>query len=165
MASRTFLCFNSGKRFLPFTTTKFIPSSKRPLKNLSFSSISCSLNIPQPTLEPKSQLGSPPNVVKILEERGLLESLTSENLRLACSDQTTGPLKVYRGFDPTAESLHLGNLLGLIVLSWFQKCGHKAVALIGGATGRIGDPSGKSKKDLNLIWKHWKITLLGLWIL
>ncbi|CAN6809340.1 unnamed protein product, partial [Brassica oleracea] len=40
--------------------------------------------------------------------------------------------------------LHLGNLLGIIVLSWFQRCGHQAVGLIGGATGRVGDPSGKS---------------------
>ncbi|OIV91983.1 hypothetical protein TanjilG_06611 [Lupinus angustifolius] len=50
---------------------------------------------------------------------------------------------VYCGFDPTAESLHLGNLLGIIVLSWFRRCGHKPVALIGGATARVGDPSGK----------------------
>ncbi|KAK8706355.1 hypothetical protein V6N13_049924 [Hibiscus sabdariffa] len=73
-------------------------------------------------------------------------------------DQTAGPLKVYCGFDPTAESLHLGNLLGLIVLSWFQRCGHKAVALIGGATGRIGDPSGKSQErpelDSNTLEKN-----------
>lgn len=84
------------------------------------------------------------NVVEILEERGLLESLTSEQLRHACSDPKLPPLKVYCGFDPTAESLHLGNLLGLIVLSWFQRCGHQTVALIGGATARVGDPSGKS---------------------
>ncbi|KAK9292027.1 hypothetical protein L1049_019981 [Liquidambar formosana] len=95
------------------------------------------------TLETHSQSHVPRrrNVVEILEERGLLESITSDNLRSACSDSN---LKVYCGFDPTAESLHLGNLLGIIVLSWFQQCGHKAVALIGGATARIGDPSGKS---------------------
>ncbi|CAA6659300.1 unnamed protein product [Spirodela intermedia] len=51
---------------------------------------------------------------------------------------------VYCGFDPTAESLHLGNLLGIIVLSWFRRCGHRVFALIGGATARVGDPSGKS---------------------
>ncbi|XP_038695688.1 tyrosine--tRNA ligase, chloroplastic/mitochondrial isoform X2 [Tripterygium wilfordii] len=81
-----------------------------------------------------------PNVVQVLEERGLIESVT-DNLRSACCNST---LKVYCGFDPTAESLHLGNLLGIIVLSWFQRCGHKVVALIGGATARVGDPSGKS---------------------
>jgi len=80
------------------------------------------------------------NVIEILEERGLVESITSDALRDACSS----PVKVYCGFDPTAESLHLGNLLGIIVLSWFHRCGHRAVALIGGATARVGDPSGKS---------------------
>ncbi|KAI3463154.1 hypothetical protein Pfo_019817 [Paulownia fortunei] len=80
------------------------------------------------------------NVVEILEERGLLESLTSDALR----HPDLPPLRVYCGFDPTAESLHLGNLLGIIVLSWFLRCGHQAVALVGGATGRVGDPSGKS---------------------
>lgn len=84
------------------------------------------------------------NVVEILEQRGLLESLTSDNLKSACSDPNLPPLRVYCGFDPTAESLHLGNLLGIVVLSWFLRCGHKAVALVGGATGRVGDPSGKS---------------------
>uniref|UniRef100_A0A2P2QP18 Tyrosine--tRNA ligase n=1 Tax=Rhizophora mucronata TaxID=61149 RepID=A0A2P2QP18_RHIMU len=79
------------------------------------------------------------DVVDILEERGLLESLTSHNLRYV-----TRPLSVYCGFDPTAETLHLGNLLGIIVLSWFRRCGHQVIALIGGATARIGDPSGKS---------------------
>ncbi|GFP92246.1 tyrosine--tRNA ligase [Phtheirospermum japonicum] len=54
------------------------------------------------------------------------------------------PLRVYGGFDPTAESLHLGNLLGIIILSWFLRCGHRVVALVGGSTGHVGDPSGKS---------------------
>ncbi|KAL0717756.1 hypothetical protein Bca4012_067078 [Brassica carinata] len=106
-------------------------TSRAPL----FSSVKCSTG---------NQAASRPNVVQILEERGLLESITSENLRSACSDPNVAPLKVYCGFDPTAESLHLGNLLGIIVLSWFQRCGHQAVGLIGGATGRVGDPSGKS---------------------
>lgn len=82
--------------------------------------------------------------MNILEERGLLDSLTSETLRSAADNHRRRPLKVYCGFDPTAESLHLGNLLGLIVLSWFLRCGHFAVVLIGGATARVGDPSGKS---------------------
>ncbi|CAA7053824.1 unnamed protein product [Microthlaspi erraticum] len=108
-----------------------------------FSSVNCSIQSTS-TLEAESQALSRPNVVDILEERGLLESITSEKLRSACSDPNVAPLKVYCGFDPTAESLHLGNLLGIIVLSWFQRCGHQAVGLIGGATGRVGDPSGKS---------------------
>ncbi|PKA46071.1 tyrosyl-tRNA synthetase [Apostasia shenzhenica] len=85
-----------------------------------------------------------PNVVDILQERGLIDSVTSENLRSVCSNPNLSPVTVYCGFDPTAESLHLGNLIGIIVLSWFRKCGHKVIALIGGATGRVGDPSGKS---------------------
>ncbi|KAL6962022.1 tyrosine--tRNA ligase [Sarracenia purpurea var. burkii] len=118
--------------------------------SLSFYHSSSSLRSAQKTLsthlihEPDCSPSRRPNVVEILEQRGLLESLTSDNLRSACSDPNLPPLRVYCGFDPTAESLHLGNLLGIIVLSWFLRCGHKAVALVGGATGRVGDPSGKS---------------------
>ena len=57
---------------------------------------------------------------------------------------------MYCGFDPTADSLHIGNLLGIIVLKWFQKCGHQVVALLGGATGRVGDPSGEPLKEENI---------------
>ena len=82
------------------------------------------------------------SVVDVLKERGLLDACTNEDeLRAAAAE---GPLAVYCGFDPTADSLHLGNLLGIVVLAWFQRCGHKPIALLGGATGRVGDPSGKS---------------------
>ncbi|KAG8091930.1 hypothetical protein GUJ93_ZPchr0012g21946 [Zizania palustris] len=90
------------------------------------------------------------SVVDVLRERGLVEATTSETLGLGSGSGTgtgttsPGQLKAYCGFDPTAESLHLGNLLGLVALSWFRRCGHTAVALVGGATGRVGDPSGKS---------------------
>lgn len=80
------------------------------------------------------------NVIAALRSRGLIDAITSEALQEAAEK----PLKVYCGFDPTAESLHLGNLLGIIVLSWFQRYGHTPVALMGGATARVGDPSGKS---------------------
>ena len=56
-----------------------------------------------------------------------------KELRTACTKQR---LKVYCGFSPTAESLHLQ--LGIIVLSWFQRCGHVSVALLGGATAKVG---------------------------
>lgn len=82
------------------------------------------------------------NVVDCLQERGLLEAMTSPELREAAQK----PLKVYVGFDPTADSLHLGNLLGIVALAWFQKFGHTPYAILGGATGRIGDPSGKSSE-------------------
>ena len=78
----------------------------------------------------------------VLRARGLIDAVTAEDaLRSATGE---GSLRVYCGFDPTADSLHLGNLLGIVVLEWFRRCGHGAVALVGGATARIGDPSGKS---------------------
>ena len=52
----------------------------------------------------------------------------------------------YVGFDPTADSLHIGNLVPIMLLAHYQRCGHKPVALVGGATGMIGDPSGKSSE-------------------
>ncbi|MGD2168922.1 MAG: tyrosine--tRNA ligase [Chlamydiota bacterium] len=82
------------------------------------------------------------NILDILEKRGLLEQTTSPDLKKILQN----PTKFYIGFDPTADSLHLGNLVGIIVLRWFQKCGHIPFALIGGATARIGDPSGKSSE-------------------
>ena len=51
----------------------------------------------------------------------------------------------YIGFDPTADSLHIGNLVQIMILVHLQRCGHKPFALVGGATGMVGDPSGKSK--------------------
>jgi tyrosyl-tRNA synthetase len=80
------------------------------------------------------------NVVECLKQRGLLDSITSEEL----IKRLDSPIKLYCGFDPTADSLHIGNLVGIIVLKWFQKFGHTPVVVLGGATGRIGDPSGKS---------------------
>jgi tyrosyl-tRNA synthetase len=80
------------------------------------------------------------DVIEILEQRGFVDALTDEELR----NGITEPLKVYAGFDPTADSLHVGNLVAIMGLAWFQRCGHTPVAIIGGATGMVGDPSGKS---------------------
>ena len=82
------------------------------------------------------------NVVDVLKERGFIDALTSEELR-SLSEK---PMKVYCGFDPTGESLHLGNMVGLMGLAWFQRFGHTPYALVGGATGMVGDPSGKSSE-------------------
>ncbi len=71
-----------------------------------------------------------------------VQDTTNDALEKVAGSET---LSVYCGFDPTAESLHLGNLLGIIVLTWFQRCGHRPVALLGGATGRVGDPSGETR--------------------
>ena len=83
------------------------------------------------------------NIIDVLRERDLLDACTNESMLIEAAKSPSG-LKVYCGFDPTADSLHLGNLLGIVVLSWFQRCGHTPVILLGGATGSIGDPSGKS---------------------
>ena len=80
------------------------------------------------------------NVIDALIERGLIDQMTHAELR----ERVNQPMKVYVGFDPTADSLHLGNLIGIMGLAWFQKFGHTPVAVLGGATGLIGDPSGKN---------------------
>jgi tyrosyl-tRNA synthetase len=80
------------------------------------------------------------NLIDLLVERGFIDQMTHQELR----EKLEKPLKVYVGFDPTADSLHLGNLVPIMGLAWFQKFGHTPVAILGGATGLIGDPSGKS---------------------
>ncbi len=82
------------------------------------------------------------NVIQTLLDRGFIDSMTSEEVL----GHVEKPVKVYCGFDPTADSLHLGNLVGIMGLAWFQKFGHTPVAILGGATGLIGDPSGKSSE-------------------
>lgn len=82
------------------------------------------------------------NVLDILEERCLLEDATSPEIRKVVEK----PVTVYAGFDPTSESLQAGNFVTIMALAHFQRCGHNVVALVGGATGMIGDPSGKSSE-------------------
>ncbi len=77
-----------------------------------------------------------------LQWRGLIHQTTSDELLPKWLQD--GSRTVYIGFDPTSDSMHIGNLMQVITLSRFQKAGHKAIALVGGATGMIGDPSGKS---------------------
>jgi tyrosyl-tRNA synthetase len=80
--------------------------------------------------------------------RGLLAQNTDEAELIAALDN--GPISVYIGFDPTAPSLHIGNLVVLLGLRRFQLAGHRPIALVGGATGLIGDPSGRSdERTLN----------------
>ncbi len=82
----------------------------------------------------------------------ILQDITSPSLEKVAATEN---LTVYCGFDPTAESLHLGNLLGIIVLTWFQRCGHQPVALLGGATGRVGDPSGVQPSQIDWDTEDW----------
>jgi tyrosyl-tRNA synthetase len=82
------------------------------------------------------------NVIDVLKERGFIEAMTSEELRTLAEK----PLKVYCGFDPTSDSLHVGNMVAIMGLAWFQRFGHTPVVIVGGATGMIGDPSGKTSE-------------------
>ena len=80
------------------------------------------------------------NFVEELRWRGMLHDMMPGTEELLNKEQVTA----YIGFDPTADSLHIGHLCSVMILRHFQRCGHKPMALIGGATGMIGDPSGKS---------------------
>ena len=80
------------------------------------------------------------NFLEELKWRGMLHDMTPETGELL----NKGMVKGYIGFDPTADSLGIGNMVQVMTLLHFQKCGHKPIALVGGATGMVGDPSGKS---------------------
>lgn len=80
------------------------------------------------------------NFVQELKWRGLLHDMTPETEKFLLENKTKG----YIGFDPTADSLHIGSLVQIIILKHFQNAGHSPIVLLGGATGMIGDPSGKS---------------------
>jgi len=82
----------------------------------------------------------PINFVQELRWRGLLHDITPETEEYLLEHSTSG----YIGFDPTADSLHIGSLVQIVILMHFQNAGHRPIALVGGATGMIGDPSGKS---------------------
>lgn len=80
------------------------------------------------------------NFISELKERGLLQDIIPGTEEQLAKEMTSG----YVGFDPTADSLHIGSMLPIILLIHMQRAGHKPYALIGGATGMIGDPTGKS---------------------
>ena len=82
------------------------------------------------------------NVLDVLRERGFLYQLTDEEAM--AKQLAEGPVTFYTGFDPTADSLHIGHLLPIMAMRWLQKYGHRPLALVGGGTALIGDPSGKT---------------------
>lgn len=82
------------------------------------------------------------NFVEELTWRGMIHQMMPGTEEMLASGQQTA----YVGIDPTADSLHIGHLCGVMMLRHFQRCGHKPLALVGGATGMIGDPSGKSQE-------------------
>ncbi|HEV3416402.1 MAG TPA: tyrosine--tRNA ligase, partial [Pirellulales bacterium] len=79
-----------------------------------------------------------------LHWRGLIQQTTDDANLAGWLD--AAPRTLYCGFDPTADSLHVGHLMGVMTLRRFQRAGHRPIALVGGATGMIGDPSGKSEE-------------------
>ncbi|CAB4825574.1 MAG: tyrosine--tRNA ligase [Actinobacteria bacterium] len=85
------------------------------------------------------------NLIEDLRWRGLVAQSTDEKTLLEALKK---PITLYIGFDPTAPSLHVGNLVVLLVLRRFQLAGHKPIALVGGATGLVGDPSGRSDERI-----------------
>ena len=80
------------------------------------------------------------NFVEELKWRGMIHTMMPGTEELLSKEMVTA----YVGIDPTADSLHIGHLVSVMILKHFQRCGHRPIALVGGATGMIGDPSGKS---------------------
>jgi tyrosyl-tRNA synthetase len=98
------------------------------------------------------------NLVAELQWRGMIQDImpgTEDQLK---KEMTTG----YIGFDPTSDSLHIGSLVPILLLVHMQKAGHKPIALVGGATGMIGDPSGKSEERNLLSEEQLQINLNGI---
>src|SRR5947208_2631648 len=82
------------------------------------------------------------NLIEELRWRGLIQDIMPGTEEQLNKEMTAG----YVGFDPTSDSLHIGNLVPIMLLAHLQRCGHKPIALVGGATGMVGDPSGKSEE-------------------
>lgn len=83
------------------------------------------------------------NAFEVLKERGFLKQVTDE--AAVHTLFATGPVTVYVGYDPTADSLHVGHLFTLMALSHLERCGHRPIVVVGGGTAMVGDPSGKSE--------------------
>ena len=98
------------------------------------------------------------NLIKELTWRGMLQDLTPGTEEQLLKEKTTG----YVGFDPTADSLHIGSLVPILLLIHLQRAGHQPVALLGGATGMIGDPSGKSEERNLLTEEHLQKNVDGI---
>ncbi len=100
------------------------------------------------------------NVLDTLRERGFVAQVSDEPAFRRVLD--SGPITVYQGFDPTATSLHVGNLVGIMTLAHFQRAGHRPIAVVGGGTGMIGDPSDRKDTRPLLTVKQIEHNLSGI---
>ena len=96
----------------------------------------------------------------LLRGRGFVQDVTDEAALAARFRE--GRVTYYVGFDPTAPSLHVGNLMGIMAMAWLQRAGHRPIALAGGATGRIGDPSGRDSERELLDEERIAANLVGI---
>lgn len=102
------------------------------------------LHLAVPLRHGRANMSTAMDLLADLEARNLIHDSTDrEALRARLLE---GPVGIYYGCDPTADSLHVGNLIGLVMLRRFHDAGHRAIALAGGATGMVGDPSGRSEE-------------------
>ncbi|OBZ87503.1 Tyrosine--tRNA ligase, mitochondrial [Choanephora cucurbitarum] len=106
----------------------------------------------------KSFLSTQSNVITDLTDRGLVSNVTSPDI----VEKTKTPTAIYCGVDPTAKSLHLGNLVTLMGLLHFHVRGHQTIALVGGATGSIGDPSGRKSERVPLSPEVLNVNVAGI---
>ena len=98
------------------------------------------------------------NLIEELQWRGLVQDIIPETEQLLMKEKVSG----YIGFDPTSDSLHIGSLVPIILLMHLQRAGHKPYALIGGATGMVGDPSGKSAERNMLSMEQIHLNVQGV---
>jgi tyrosyl-tRNA synthetase len=98
------------------------------------------------------------NLIEELQWRGLIQDIIPETEDLLMKEKVSG----YIGFDPTSDSLHIGSLVPIILLMHLQRAGHKPYALIGGATGMVGDPSGKSAERNMLSMEQINLNVQGV---
>lgn len=89
-------------------------------------------------------LATASSVLDMLRARGFIAQVSDEDALRARLE--SGPITLYQGFDPSATSLHTGNLVGIMALAHFQRAGHRIIAVVGGGTGMIGDPSGRASE-------------------
>lgn len=101
------------------------------------------------------------NVINVLKERGFIKQCTNESELEKLI--TNGKIAYYAGFDPTADSLHIGSLVPIMAMAHLQKAGHIPIAIIGGGTAMVGDPSGKT--EMRKILKREEIEISGIKIL